>query len=448
MSFQTEYQKKLITAENAAKLVKSGDWVDLGWAATHPASFDGALTELAKNSDLRDLNFRGGILCTLPQIFTLPDAKERFTWNSWHSTGIDRKIIDAGCGFYIPVRYSELPNYYLSGEATAPDIAIFAVSPMDENGKFNFGPSVSHMRAVIKAAKMVILEVNNQIPVCLGDENSVHISEVDFVIEGENPALPALSEAKISETDEKIANLIVNEIHNGSCIQLGIGGMPNAVGKIIAKSDLKHLGVHTEMYVDGFMEMSLAGKIDGSQKPIDRGLQTYTFAMGSQKLYEFLHENPNLRTTSVDKINDISVISAIDNFVSINNAVNIDLFGQVNSESAATRHISGAGGQLDFVMGAYLSKGGKSFICCSSTIQAKDGSVKSRILPLLDHGSIVTATRANIHYFVTEFGIANLKGATTWQRAERIINLAHPNFRDELIQSAEKIGIWRKSNKK
>lgn len=251
----------------------------------------------------------------------------------------------------------------------------------------------------------------------------------------------------ITEIDEKIANLIVKEIRDGSCIQLGIGGMPNAVGKCIAQSDLKHLGVHTEMYADAFMEMTLAGKIDGSRKNFDIGRQTYSFAMGSKELYDFMDNNPICKSAPVDYTNSIKVISSLDNFISINNAVNIDLFGQVNSETAGRRHISGAGGQLDFVMGAYLSEGGKSFICCSSTKLAKDGTLKSRILPTLDDGSVVTATRANVHYLVTEYGIINLKGLSTWERCEAIISIAHPNFRDDLIKHAQDLGIWKRTNK-
>ena len=223
--------------------------------------------------------------------------------------------------------------------------------------------------------------------------------------------------------------------------------MPNAVGSLIAESDLKDLGVHTEMYVDAFVDIANAGKINGSKKNFDRGRQTYAFAAGTKKLYDYLDNNPECMSAPVDYTNDVRVIAGLDNFISINNAVDIDLFGQVNSESAGTRHISGAGGQLDFVMGAYLSRGGKSFICCSSSFTSKDGQLHSRIVPTLTQGSIVTDTRANTHYLVTEYGMVNLKGLATWQRTEAIISIAHPQFRDELIKEAEKMKIWRRSNK-
>ncbi|MBQ5599567.1 MAG: butyryl-CoA:acetate CoA-transferase, partial [Lachnospiraceae bacterium] len=268
------------------------------------------------------------------------------------------------------------------------------------------------------------------------------------IVEGENPPVAEMGAGKISEIDEAVAKLIVPEIPDKACLQLGIGGMPNAVGSLIAQSDLKDLGVHTEMYVDAFVDISNAGKITGLHKAHNKGRQVYTFAAGTKKLYDFIDGNPEMMAAPVDYVNDIRVISQLDNFMSINNAVEVDLFGQVASETAGTRHISGAGGQLDFVLGAYLSKGGKSFICCSSTVQNKDGSLKSRIKPFVTPGGIVTCTRANTQYVVTEYGIVNLKGTSTWQRAEKLISIAHPDFRDELIAEAEKMNIWCPSNKR
>ena len=258
----------------------------------------------------------------------------------------------------------------------------------------------------------------------------------------------ALGTPPSTEVDEAVAKLIVSAIPDGACLQLGIGGMPNAVGSMIAQSDLKDLGIHTEMYVDGFVDMALAGKITGSKKNIDKGRQTYAFGAGSQKLYDCLNNNPACMSAPVDYTNDVRVISQLDRFVSINNAVDVDLFGQVNAETTGVKHISGAGGQLDFVLGAYLSDGGKSFICCSSTIKGKDGALQSRIRPTLHEGTVVTDTRANIHYLVTEYGMVNLKGLATWQRAEAIISVAHPDFRDELTHQAEAMHIWRRSNKR
>ena len=251
----------------------------------------------------------------------------------------------------------------------------------------------------------------------------------------------------LDEDRKKNAQLIVDQIPNGACLQLGIGGMPNAVGSLIAQSDLKDLGVHTEMYVDAFVDIAKAGKITGACKNIDRYRQVYGFGAGTKKMYDYLDENPELMSAPVSYTNDIRSIAALDNFISINNCVDIDLFGQISAESSGTKHISGAGGQLDFVLGAYMSKGGKSFICCSSTFTDKKGVMHSRIRPTLADGSIVTDTRANTHYVVTEYGMVNVKGLSTWQKAEALISIAHPDFRDELIKEADQMHIWRRSNR-
>lgn len=446
MDYKNMYNSKLTTAAEAAKAIKSGDWVDYGWTATTPVAVDKAIAE--RMNELTDLKFRGGILMWVPEIFKVENPTEHLCWNSWHMGGIERKAITEGFAYYAPIRYSELPRYYRDTQCP-PDVAVFQVGPMDNHGYFNFGPSASHMMACCERAKTIIVEVNENMPRCLGGhEVGIHISKVDMVVEGDNPSIAELGGGgAASEIDQAVAKLIVAEIPDGACLQLGIGGMPNAVGTMIAESDLKDLGVHTEMYVDAFVDISKAGKITGAKKNLDRFRQTYAFAAGTKKLYDFLDNNPECMSAPVDYTNDIRSISAQDNFISINNAVDIDLYGQVNAESAGTKNISGAGGQLDFVLGAYLSKGGKSFICCSSTFTNKQGELVSRIRPTLANGSIVTDTRANTHYFVTEYGMVNLKGLSAWQRAEALISVAHPQFRDELIKEAEKMNIWRRSNK-
>ena len=448
MDYKTEYQSKLITADAAAAMVKSGDWVDYGWAVNTTVAVDAALAK--RLPQLENVNFRGGILMWTPAIFQIEDPAAHMTWNSWHMGGIERKAVAQGFSFYAPIRYSELPRYYR--ESNDPvNVAVFQVAPMDEHGYFNFGPSASHLAAVCEKAEKIIVEVNKNMPRCLGGfQNCIHIDQVTAIVEGDNPPLGQMAAAgPASEVDLAVANLIVPQIPNGACLQLGIGGMPNAIGSLIAQSDLKDLGVHTEMYVDGFVDIAKAGKISGSRKQIDKGRQVYAFGAGTQKMYDYLNDNPECMSAPVDYTNDIRTISALDNFISINNAVDVDLFGQINAESAGIKNISGAGGQLDFVLGAYLSNGGKSFICLSSTFNnRKTGKVESRICPTLANGSIVTDTRANIHYLCTEYGCVNLKGMTTWEKAEAIINLAHPDFREELIAEAAKMHIWRRSNKR
>ena len=446
MGFSQEYQSKLVTADEAVKVVQSGDWVDYGWCTGTPDVLDQALAR--RTDELRDVKVRGGILLKPLAIFDREDAGEHFCWNSWHMGGLERKLIARGCAYYSPIRYSELPRYYR--ESIHPDdVAMLVVAPMDKHGYFNFGPNASHLMAVCETAKHIIVEVNENMPCCLGGkEEGIHISKVDAIVEGNNPAIGELGGGgAATDVDKAVAKLIVDEIPNGACLQLGIGGMPNAVGSLIAESDLKDLGVHTEMYVDAFVDIARAGKINGSKKNIDRFRQTYAFGAGTKKMYDYLDENPELMSAPVDYTNDVRTIAQLDNFISINNAVDFDLFGQINAESAGTKHISGAGGQLDFVMGAYMSHGGKSIICCSSTFTRKDGTVESRIQPTLAPGSIVTDTRANTHYLVTEYGKVCLKGLSTWERTEKIISIAHPDFRDWLIEEADKMHIWRRSNK-
>ena len=447
MDFKQMYQEKLVSEEKAASVIKSGDWVDYGWTTATPVAVDKAIAK--RLPELTDVNFRGGILMWVPEIFKIENPAEHMTWNSWHMGGIERKAIAQGFSYYAPIRYSELPRYYRESQ-NKPDVAVFQVSPMDEHGFFNFGPNASHMAAVCETSKVVIVEVNENMPVCFGGtEEGVHISHVDMIVEGDNPAIAEMGGgAAATDVDQAVAKLILEEIPDGACLQLGIGGMPNAVGALIAQSDLKDLGVHTEMYVDAFVDIAKAGKITGARKNIDKGRQVYAFGAGTKKLYDYLNKNPECMSAPVNYTNDVRTIAALDNFMSINNAVDLDLFGQVNAESAGIKHISGAGGQLDFVLGAYLSKGGKSFICCSSTFKKKDGTLESRIVPTLAPGSIVTDTRANIHWLVTEYGKVNLKGLSTWQKTEAIISVAHPQFRDQLIAEAEKMHIWRASNKR
>ena len=447
MDYSKDYKDKLITAKEAAGLVKDNMWIDYAWGASTPVAFDGALAE--RLDGLNEIYLRGGVLLWEPEVFKKDPAGEKVVWNSWHAGGPDRKRINTTPGgFYIPLRYSELPKMYR--ENCKVNIAVIVTPPMDKHGNFNFGLNASHLRAVTEVADKVIVEINKNMPTCLGGfEHEINIKDVDYIIEGENPEIAALPKGSFGEVDKKVAELIVEEIPNGATLQLGIGGMPNAVGSLIADSDLKDLGVHTEMYVDGFVDMAKKGKLSGSKKSIDRFRQVYAFAAGSQEMYDYLDFNSDAMAAPVSYTNDARVIAQLDNFISINNAVNVDLFGQVSSESSGARHISGAGGQLDFVLGAYLSKGGKSFICLSSKFMNKKTSKEeSRIVPNFETFSAITAARPNTHWLVTEYGKFNCKGQSTWQRAEGIINIAAPEFRDDLIKEAERMNIWRRTNKR
>jgi len=385
----------------------------------------------------------------MPEICKAEDAGEHFSWHSWHCSGVDRKIMAKGMGYFSPMRYSELPRFYRE-HLDPVDVVMMQTTPMDEHGNFNFGLNCSHLGDMLSRAKCIIVEINENMPWVNGlTATEINIRDVAMVVEGDNPPIAQLpGGGEATDVDIAVANLVVPMIPDGACLQLGIGGMPNAIGAMIAQSDLKDLSVHTEMYVDAFVAMAEAGKITGRNKAIDKGRQVFAFAAGSKQLYDYINRNPEIMAAPVEYTNDVHVVSQIDNFISINNAIDMDLFGQVNAESAGTKHISGTGGQLDFAMGAYMSKGGKSFICMSSTVMGKDGVLKSRIVPTLTPGSIATDPRSCTHYIVTEYGAVNMKGLNTWQRAEAAISLAHPMFREELISQAEKMNIWRRSNKK
>ena len=436
-----EYKNKCVSADEAVKVIRSGDWVEFSWGA----SFAGLLADAIarRQEELQDVNLRGGvILKALPFIENDPTG-EHFTWNSMHMGGYERKLAAKGLAYYLPIKYSEVPRYIRENCKT--DVVAIQVAPMDAHGYFNFGVTISHYAAAIEKARVVIVEVNEDMPKVQGGyEHTVHISKVDYIVEGGHLGLPILPSAAPSEIDKKIADHVLSDIHDGSCIQLGIGGMPNALGKMIAESDLKDLGVHTEMLVDGFVDMVEAGRVTGLCKNIDKGRMAYSFAAGSQKLYDFMQDNPALAAYPVDYTNHPFVASKIDQLISINSAVEIDLSGQVCSETAGSKIISGSGGQLDFVEGSYNSKGGKSFICLPSTYSDKDGKIHSRIKAMMTYGSVITDTRAGVQYVVTEYGKVNLKGMSSWQRAEALISIAHPDFRDTLIEEAKELKIWRK----
>ncbi|HPI93684.1 MAG TPA: acetyl-CoA hydrolase/transferase C-terminal domain-containing protein [Deltaproteobacteria bacterium] len=443
MKYREEYQRKLVSAETAAAVVKSGDWVDYGHFACAPTFLDAALAQ--RVHELHDVKIRALTFPGMAAVATADPLQEHFVYNNWHFGGGDRMLHDKGLCSYIPLLYHEGPTLYGLIDS---DVFMVKTAPMDGGGYFNFGPSNSISKHIADRAKTVIVEVNANVPYCYGGLNeAVHISEVDYIVESDNKPLVQTKEPLVSDVDRDIARLIVQEIPDGACLQLGIGAMPNAVGKLIAESDLKDLGVHTEMLVDSYVNMYEAGRITNMRKQRDRGRMVYTFALGTQRLYDFIDHNARCASYSVDYTNNPEHIRTNDNMIAINNAVEVDLYGQVSSESSGTRQISGTGGQFDYIFGAFHSRGGKSFICLSSTKTDRNGTVRSRIRPMLDPGSIVTVPRTIVHYVVTEYGKAMLKGKSTWERAEALIGISHPAFRDELVEEAERMGIWRRSQR-
>jgi butyryl-CoA:acetate CoA-transferase len=448
MDVQKEYQSKLVSADEAVKCVKSGDWVDYSLAFGIPIDLDEALAK--RLPELEDLKIRSGITSTPRKVLEADTTGEHLTYMDWHWTSYIRNMIKKGSKniYFEPLLYRNLPMHYRKNLHV--NVAMIMTTPMNDKGYFNFSITNSATRAILDCADVIIVETNTSLPWVYGvKEECVHISEVNFVVEGSSPAIPTLPAAgEPSEIDKAVASYVVPEIVDGSTLQLGIGGMPNAIGAAIADSDLKDLGIHTEMLVDAYYKMFQAGKITNSKKNIDKGRGVFGFAQGSSELYEWARENPGLVSAPIDYCNDPYNMAKNDNMMSINNCIEIDLFGQICAEASGTRQLSGTGGQLDFLTGAHMSKGGKAFICMSSSFtDKKTGETKSRIVPRMREGSITTDPRNQAMYIVTEYGIVNLAGRSTWEIAENLISIAHPDTREGLIAEAEKMNIWRRSNK-
>lgn len=444
MDFRKEYQDKLRTPEEAVKVVKSGDWVDYSTLFGVPTLLDAALAK--RKDELEDVKIRGYLVMQPLQAVECDPEREHFIYNSWHCSGYERKLCDRGLCNFSPMVFRNLSSYY--ERYLTVNVAMMAVTPMDEHGYFNFSINAASAKSTLDAADVVILEVNENLPKVYGGfDESIHISEVDMVVEGEHGPLVELASPASTEIDLQVAKYVVESMRDGSTIQLGIGGMPNAIGQMIAESDLKDLGIHTELLVDAYLDMYKAGKITNKLKTIDKNKGVFGFALGSQGLYDWVRENPGIVTAPISYVNAPKVIQQLDNFVSINNCISVDLYGQICAESAGTRHISGTGGQLDFLTGAYDAKGGQSFICMTSSFTDKQGNLKSRFVPKF-HGDIVTDPRSQSFILVTEYGLVNLAGLSSWERAEKMISIAHPDHRDDLIKAAEEQKIWVKSNKR
>ncbi len=446
-NFSEEYKKKLVTAEEAVKFIEPGMRVDYGFMTSKPVVCDQALANRA--DELSDIEVSGAITVPpVPEIIKRPDV---FAYHDLHFSKISRILQkEYNLCHYTPIMYHMASDWFRQNISDKQHVFITQVCPMDEHGYFNFSLTNSASIANAENVDKIIVEVNKNLPKALGGlEEGIHISQVDYIVEApEDQQVFEAPEIQTSETDQKIAANIMEFLYDGCCIQLGIGGMPNAIGKMIADSDLKNLGGHTEMLSDAYVDMIESGKMTGSMKAIDKYKVPYTFSMGSRKLYDFIDNNPGLASSPANYTNDPRIIQQLDDFISINNAVQVDLYSQVNGESSGIHQISGNGGMWDFVLGSQWSKNGKSFICLSSTITNKEGKLESRILPSLPPCTIITIPRQQVDYIVTEFGAAQLKAKSTWRRAEMLIDIAHPDFREELIKKAEEQKIWRPSNKK
>ncbi len=422
---------KLLSATEAASLVQSGMWLDYAGIFNQPDVFDQALG--ARITELSDLKIRS-TLSMRPRAVMENDPEGRHVYMlSLHMGAYDRQLHDKGRCSYIPLNLGEASDYYRRFIEPV-DIVIVKARPLAD-GFFNTGPTNVWLRAVVERARMVIVETCTTIPHVYGEGTGIHISEVDYIVEGDNAPLPELPNPAPTEVDRTVARLIIGEIEDGACLQIGIGGMPNAVCSLLAHAGIRDLGVHTEMMTDGIADLYRAGLITGARKKLDPGKIVYTFAAGSRALYDTLDRNTDMLCCPVDYTNSPHVIMQNPRTTAINSTTQVDLTGQAASESNGNRHLTGTGGQAQFVRGSYASEGGKSFICLPS-IYDKKGERRSRIVFNLTEGNIVTTTRADMMYVVTEFGIVNLKGKSVPERARALISIAHPDFREGLERQA------------
>lgn len=433
------FQNKFVTPEAAALLaVRDGDWVDYGFGAGFPELMDKALA--ARKGKVRDVKIRGGLVIR-PKIEVVEQDPEQisFTYYSWHIGDYERKLQTRGLVKFLPVMLRSLPYLYREKHIHC-DVAFVPVSVPDGQGYCGLGISNYAWRTIFESARTVVFEINEHLPQLQGVDGShrVHLSEADYIVEGEHEPLPQRSYREPSETDTQIARLVLDEIPDGAVLSLGVGGVPYTVAKMLAESDRKELGCHTGTISDAFLELWKAGKLTNRRKEVDSGYSTWNLAMGSQELYDWLNAEPQLiHPGDLDYVHSVERISQMSNVISINGGVEVDLMGQENGESAGIRQLSGIGGQLDFLEGAYRSKGGKGFVCLNATHKKKDGTLKSNIVPYIAGGSTVSAPRTMIQYVATEYGIAKLSGKTLRERAEAMVAISHPDFRDELLQYAQ-----------
>ena len=444
MDYQAIYAEKLRTPEEAVKIIKDGDWVDYSQTCSYPQLLDAALAK--RSGELKDVKIRSAI-SMIPIATVENDPGHSFTYNLWHCSGIDRKYIDQGRAFHMPMLFRHNGTYYRKGFAPV-NVAMITVAPMDANGNFSYGLTNCAMQEILDMAEHIIVEVNPTMPTVAGIENDhISILDVDAVVESDLP-IPTVKSPAATDVDRKIASHIFPYVTSGSTLQLGIGGIPNSIGSMIAESDVKDLGMHTELMSDGYLDLYLAGKITNAKKKLNRGKGIFSICNGSRALYDFLDHNDAILSAPMRYVNSPAVIKELDDFISINGCIAVDLFGQVSSESAGLRQISGTGGQVDFITGAMEAEHGRAFLAMHSTFTDKAGNPHSNIIPHFTGGDIITTPRTQAPNIVTEYGIASLPGKPTWQRAEALIGIAHPDFRDELIRAAEEQKIWRRSNKR
>jgi itaconate CoA-transferase len=435
MNVGSLYQSKLTTPDLAVASIPSGSKLSMGMAMAEPPALLKALADRAEAGGIEDLKvyyfesnrIAGDTIlryelndCIRPYCMFISGVERALIKRGMQDGG--RKVIN-----YVPNNFHQTPRLLI--DEIGIDTFICTVSPMDRHGYFSFGTGNDYSTKVARAAKRLIVEFNENMPRVNGAGAELHVSEVDAIVENHVPLLELPIRAPAAE-EEVIGRTIAGLVPDGACLQMGVGALPNLV--CAALKDRNDLGVHTEALNPGLVDLIRAGVVNNRCKTIDRGKSVFTFAMGQKAMYDFLNDNPAVESAPVDYVNDPHIIAQNDNAISINATIQIDLTGACNSEHMLGHQYSASGGQLDFVRGAFASKGGKSIIAARST--AAKGMV-SRIVPQL--GGPVTTPRIDTHYIVTEFGAANLKGLSSTERAKALIALAHPEFRDGLTEAAK-----------
>jgi len=430
LNWQEEYKRKTTSVENALRSVNSGNRVVVGQCGSTPVPL---VDELIRQKDrLRDVE--------IIHMFVLGDCKychdgmeKHFRHNSLFAGPGARKALKDGRADYTPVFFSEIPRLFKENILPV-DVALIQLSPADRHGFLSFGISADYAKAAAESAKIVVAEVNKQMPRTFG--SFIHISEVDYIVETDRPLIE-IPLPEITEVEEKIGTNIALLVPDGANLQLGIGSIPDAVLKFLKNK--KDLGIHSEMFSDGTVELYKAGVITNKFNNLNPGKFVANFLLGTRRLYDFADNNPVVEIRPVDYTNNIMVAGRVNKLISINSALQVDLYGQVCAEMIGIQQFAGVGGQVDFVRAASISCGGKSIIALPST--AKNNAV-SRIVVTLDEGACVTTSRNDVHYVVTEYGIADLRGKTVRQRARALIDIAHPDFRSRLEKGAfERLGL-------
>ena len=419
----SSYDKKFVSAEQALRLVKSGDRVVLGHACGEPPALVEAL--VARAPELRNVEVVH-MVAMGPAKFAQPGMERSFRFNGFFVGAPTRQAVQDGRGSFTPCFFSEVPRLFKRGILPV-DVMLLQVTPPDEQGFCSYGLSGDYTQAATEAARIVIAQMNSNLPHTGGIK--IHVDALTCIVPCDSP-LVELPPPEITEVERRIGQHIASLVPDGATLQLGIGGIPAAA--LASFGNKRDLGIHSEMFSDGVVDLAQAGVITNRRKTINRGKFIVTFLMGTSKLYRFVHNNPAVELHPVDYVNDPCIIGQHQNMISINSAIQVDLSGQVNAEMIGPVQFSGVGGQVDFVRGASRSRGGKSIIALPST--AAKGKI-SRIVRDVDPGACVTTSRNDVHYVVTEFGVADLRGKTLEQRAEALIAIAHPDSR-EILRNA------------